>query len=71
MNASPREAIDYGRFAERLAAHRAEQDPAKRWGLFSEFHQEWGYEVLERLTAELGGEWEIAAPLIIPGEESS
>ena len=31
MNASPREAIDYGRFAQRLAAHRANQDPAKRW----------------------------------------
>jgi hypothetical protein len=35
--------VDYGRFAERLAAHRANQDPAKRWDLYKEFHAEWGY----------------------------
>ena len=35
--------IDYGRFAERLAAHRAHQDPAKRWDLYKELHAEWGY----------------------------
>lgn len=35
--------IDYGRFAERLAAHRANQDPAKRWDLYKELHAEWGY----------------------------
>ena len=43
MSASPREAIDYGRFAERLAAQRANQDPAKRWDLYRDFHREWGY----------------------------
>lgn len=43
MNASPREAIDYGRFAQRLAAHRANQDPAKRWDLYRQFQEEWGY----------------------------
>jgi hypothetical protein len=35
--------IDYGRFAERLAAHRANQDPARRWDLYKEFHAEWGF----------------------------
>lgn len=44
MTASPGEAIDYGRFAERLAAHRANQDPAKRWDLYRAFHQEWGFD---------------------------
>ncbi|MEY9925428.1 hypothetical protein ABH926_000048 [Catenulispora sp. GP43] len=44
MSASPREAIDYGRFAERLAAQRANQDPAKRWDLYQEFHREWGFD---------------------------
>ena len=29
--------IDYGGFAERLAVHRANQDPAKRWDLYREF----------------------------------
>lgn len=44
MSASPREAIDYGRFAERLAAQRANQDPAKRWDLYRDFHREWGFD---------------------------
>jgi hypothetical protein len=35
--------IDYGRFAERLAVHRANQDPAKRWDLYREFQEEWGF----------------------------
>lgn len=43
MNASPSEAIDYSRFAQRLAAHRAEKDPARRWDLYREFHEEWGF----------------------------
>jgi hypothetical protein len=44
MNVSPREAIDYSRSAQRLAMHRADQDPAKRWDLYREFHEEWGYD---------------------------
>jgi hypothetical protein len=43
MDASPHEVIDYGRFAERLAAQRANRDPAKRWDLYREFQAEWGY----------------------------
>ncbi|MFD0631307.1 hypothetical protein ACFQ9X_06355 [Catenulispora yoronensis] len=43
MNGSSHELIDYGRFAERLAAQRAEPDPAKRWDLYRAFQQEWGY----------------------------
>lgn len=35
--------VDYGNFAERLAAHRANQDPAKRWDLYRELLTEWGY----------------------------
>ena len=35
--------IDYGGFAERLAAHRANPDPVKRWDLYREFHREWGF----------------------------
>jgi hypothetical protein len=43
MNGLPDGEIDYGRFAERLAAQRANQDPAKRWDLYREFQAEWGY----------------------------
>lgn len=44
MSGSRAEVTDYGRFAERLAAQRAHQDPAKRWDLYREFHAEWGFE---------------------------
>jgi hypothetical protein len=43
MSGSPDGLIDYGRFAERLAAQRANQDPAKRWDLYRAFQEEWGY----------------------------
>lgn len=73
MNASPREAIDYGRFAERLAAHRAEQDPAKRWDLYREFHQEWGYDPAAgsrwtdgELVYPEGGSDGLVSPELIP-----
>ena len=36
--------IDYGRFAERLAAQRANPDPDRRWDLYREFHAEWGFQ---------------------------
>lgn len=63
MSASPREAIDYGRFAERLAAQRANQDPAKRWDLYREFQAEWGY-------VPTGGErWEGGDPVEPDDEE--
>ncbi|GAA2056065.1 hypothetical protein GCM10009839_76340 [Catenulispora yoronensis] len=54
--------IDYGRFAERLAAQRANPDPARRWDLYREFHAEWGFrpvrepEALSGYIADLVGE---------------
>jgi hypothetical protein len=42
MSGSPA-VVDYGRFAERLAAAReaAAADPAHRWDLYHDFHAEW------------------------------
>ncbi|MBW8806303.1 MAG: hypothetical protein JF587_21000 [Catenulisporales bacterium] len=63
MTGSPSAAIDYGRFADRLAAQRASQDPAKRWDLYREFQQEWGY-------VPTGGErWEGGDPVDPDDEE--
>ena len=48
MSGSP-EVVDYGRFADRLAAARAAAaaDPARRWDLYHEFHAEWGSVAVE------------------------
>lgn len=63
MTGSPRGATDYGRFAERLAAHRANQDPAKRWDLYREFQDEWGY------IPTLGKRWAGGDPIDPDDEE--